>query len=246
MYYTIENDALSYSLNERGAVVSIRNKRTGHEYCAAPGELFRVVCSYEDYLERTVDAGKQDAPEITVQDAEMAVRWSYLLLENQKLDVSLLFRFFFDTYGLNVTCAIRNDADLTVPEIQITAFAGIHSLSGDCTKDTLLVPRRLGHRIPVPAKADFFKHSIQFKRKYERPDQRHSDFDVPYPGFGCMQWFSLYNEEEAIYIANHDTEQRIICLLFRRAVIGRQRVGFNHAALKIYRNIKPAGTGTPG
>ena len=45
MLYTIENEALSYSLNERGAVVSIVNKLTGHEYCAAPGELFtrRVI-----------------------------------------------------------------------------------------------------------------------------------------------------------------------------------------------------------
>ena len=218
MLYTIENEALSYSLNERGAVVSIVNKLTGHEYCAAPGELFRVVCSYEDYLERTIDAEGQDAPEITVDGAEMTVRWPHLLLENRRLDVSLLFRFFFDRYGLNVTCEIQNDAEVTVPEIQITAFAGIHALSGNCAKDTLLVPRRLGHRIPVPARADFFKHSIQFKRKYERPDQRHSDFDVPYPGFGCMQWFSLYNEQEAIYVANHDTEQRIICLHTERRV----------------------------
>ena len=42
---------------------------------------------------------------------------------------------------------------------------------------------------------DFFKHSDKlYKRKYDRPDHRHADLDLPYPGMCCMQWFSLFNE----------------------------------------------------
>lgn len=218
MLYTIQNDALAYSLNEKGLVVSIVNRKSGHELCAAPGEIFRLIYQIGDYEERSVQAIEQDPPEITVEGEQMTVNYPYLKKENEVLAIRLTYRFRLQANALLMTATIENDSDVMIAELQSTPFAGFASLSGEPKEDILLVPRRLGHRIPDPCHADFFRHSIQFKKKYERPDYIHSDLDVPYPGFSSMQWFSIYNDKQSIYIGNHDAQHRILCHHIERRV----------------------------
>ena len=67
MRYTLKNAFISYSLDEQARVCSIINVRLGHEYCHAPGELFRLLYKVEDFEERSVNAADQDAPDISVQ-----------------------------------------------------------------------------------------------------------------------------------------------------------------------------------
>ncbi len=229
MLYTLESEVLSFSLDEKGLTRSIYNKRTGREYVRFPGEPFRLIFAEGDYWERSVDAQSQDAPSIRVDGDVMNVCYKGLKKDGETLDVSLVFTYRIENELLRVSCRIENRSDAVVPEVLLSPFAGIGGLSDDPSEDTLIVPRRTGYKIPDPYRADFFKHSVQFKRKYERPDQRHSDFDVPYPGFGCMQWYSLYNTREGIYVSNRDTLHRTVSLhTERRVKDGTLRLGIAH------------------
>ncbi len=229
MPFTLESKDMIFSLDEKGLTRSIFNKRTGREYVKTPGEPFRLIFAEGDYWERSVDSIDQAPPFIKVEGDTMEAYYPYVSKEGKTLDISLRFTYKIENEFLRVSCRIENNSDALVPEVLITPFAGIGGISDEPSKETLIVPRRTGYRIPDPYKADFFRHTVQFKRKYERPDQRHSDFDVPYPGFGCMQWFSLYCEKEGIYVANHDLRHRTICLhTERRTSDDTLRLGIAH------------------
>jgi len=212
MVYTLQNESVSYSLNEAGQVVSVRNLRTGREYCAAPGELFRLLYKFEDFEERTVDAKDQQPPQICINDNTMQVVYPHLNTPNGVQQIKLTFTLALEGNRLSVVSDIENRSELQVMELQTTALAGIGILPGQTHRDRLATPYLLGNEIPDPYHADFFKYAgTLLKRKYDRPDHIHSDLDLPYPGYCSMQWFSLFNEKESIYIGNHDTGHRMIC-----------------------------------
>lgn len=226
MRYTLKNDYISYSLDEHGMVRSVVNVRKDYDYCKFPGELFRLIYKIEDFEERTVDAKDQAEPFITVAENVMQVVYPTLNTPNGVQPVRLTFTLTLEGEQLQVVSDIENDSELEITELQTTALAGILGLSDEPEKETLVIPHCLGRKIANPYKADFFKYSTLFKKKYERPDNRHSDMDVPYPGYSSMQWYSLYNDTDSIYVGNHDTKHLIICQhIERRTADGSLRLG---------------------
>ena len=219
MKYILQNDFLSYTLNEAGEVCSVFNKKTGHEYCTAKGELFRLLYKFEDFEERPIDAKDQKDPQIAVNDNVMTVVYNRLNSPNGVLDIRLQFTLTLTEERLSVVSEIQNDSEVEVMELITTAMAGIGTLGDKALTDHLVTPLHLGDDIVDPYHADFFKHSDKlYKRKYDRPDHRHADLDLPYPGMCCMQWFSLFNEKESIYVSNHDAKHRMICMHVERRV----------------------------
>lgn len=228
MLYTLKNNYISYSLNEQGQVVSILNVRNGHEYCKVPSEIFRMIYQVEDFDERTIDATWQEDPQITVEGNVMTVYYPRLKSDDRIVEVELKFTLTLEDNTLQVVADIQNNCEVQVMELQTMAFAGIMALDEDPKQDTLLVPLRLGRKIPNPSQTDFFKHSQLIKRKYDRPDAVYSSLDVPYPGHSSMQWYTLYNENESVYVGNHDTEHRILCQhIERRMSDNTLRMGMN-------------------
>ena len=218
--YTLANEYISYSLNENGFVCSVFNRKFNHEYCRAPGELFRLIYKIEDFEERTVDAKDQAVPLITVSENVMQVVYPQLNTPDGVQQIRLVFTLTLDGKQLSVVSDIENNSDMVeVMELQTTALAGIGGLSEDPSSDALIIPFHMGDKVQNPYCADFFKHHAKLlTKKYERPDNRHSDLDMPYPGSSCMQWFSLYNENESIYVGNHDVNHLIICQHVERRV----------------------------
>ena len=209
MLYSIKNQYLSYSINELGQVCSVRNERTGHEYCTAPGELFRLIYKFEDFEERPVDAAEQDPPQIHVNGDEMTVVYPTLNTRNGVQQIRLEFTMTLKGDTMYVVSHIQNNSEVEVMELQTTALAGVGTLGGDPNQDALMTPYMLGRKIEKPYTADFFKYSTLFKKKYERPDNIHSDLDLPYPGYSCMQWFALYNDNECLYVGNEDVNHEL-------------------------------------
>lgn len=218
MRYTIQNEFMSYSLDEQGFVCSVCNKKTGHMYCTAPGELFRLIYKIEDFEERPVNAADQDAPQIKAEGNVLTVVYPSLKTPDGVQQVCLTFTMTLEGDTLYVVSQIQNDSQVEVMELQTTALAGLSRLGDEPEKDFLMVPYMLGQRIANPYTVDFFKYSTMFKKKYERQDNIHSDLDLPYPGYSCMQWFSLYNEKESIYIGNQDPNHMIISHHIERRV----------------------------
>ena len=138
MNYTLRNEYISYSLDETGTVCSIRNEQNHHEYCKAPGELFRMIYAVEDFYERSIDAKNQDAPEITVEGNVMTVYYPRLKSDDRIVEVELTFTMTLEGNRLSVSADIQNNDDVMVAELQTTAFAGIQALDGDSTRDTLM------------------------------------------------------------------------------------------------------------
>lgn len=217
MDYILQNDFVAYRLNEMGQVVSVFNKKTGHEYCTVLGEMFRLIYKIEDFEERNVDAKDQDAPHIAVSDHIMKVTYDRIKSPDGVLEIRLEFTLTLRDNVLSVVSDIVNNSQVEVMELQTTALAGIGTLGDPDVEDHLATPLHLGDDIKDPYHADFFRHSSNlYKRKYDRPDHRHSDLDLPYPGLCCMQWYSLFNEKESIYIGNHDVKHRMICMHVER------------------------------
>ena len=79
--HILQNDFVSYTLDEKGSVCSVFNKKTGHEYCTAKGELFRLLYKFEDFEERPVDAKNQNAPKISVDGNSMSILYTEAPLE---------------------------------------------------------------------------------------------------------------------------------------------------------------------
>ena len=77
MRYTLKNAFISYSLDEQARVCSIINVRLGHEYCHAPGELFRLLYQIGDFDERPIMTSDQATAEITVSGTRDARRSSF-------------------------------------------------------------------------------------------------------------------------------------------------------------------------
>ena len=228
MLHTLKNEWLSYSVNEKGLVCSVYNVKKEHEYCRAPGELFRLLYQIGDFDERPVMTSDQSGAEITVSGDRMQICYPTLNGPDGVLDIRLTYTLTLGENRLSVTASVENRSQVNVMELQTAAFAGIRALDGDCAKDSLLVPRPMGQRIHDPAHADFFRYSKLVTRKYDRPEQRHSDLDIPYPAPSCMQWFCLTNDRETVYIGNHDVKHRMICMhTERRMSDNTLRLGIN-------------------
>ena len=181
--HILQNDFMSYTLDEKGSVCSVFNKKTGHEYCTAKGELFRLLYKFEDFEERPVDAKDQNAPKISVDGNVMTVIYENLISPNGVLEICLQFTLTLTENRLTVVSEIKNDSEVEVMELITTALAGIGTLGDPALTDHLVTPLHLGDDIKDPYHADFFKHSDKlYKRKYDRPDHRHADLDLPYPG----------------------------------------------------------------
>lgn len=218
MQYTLKNQLISYSLNASGYICSVRNLRTGHEYCTAPGELFRLLYKIEDFEERTVDAADQSPPQIAAAESEIKIVYPCLKTKDGIQQIRLEFTITLTDDTMYVVSHIENNSDVEVMELQTTALAGIGTLGANPAEDKLIVPMALGKQIINPYATDFFKFSTLFKKKYERPDHIHSDLDMPYPGYSCMQWFALCNEKESIYVGNQDVNHLIISQHVERRV----------------------------
>lgn len=227
--YILESDILKYVLDETGRVVSIVNKQNNHEYVHSPGEIFRVIYAIEDFDERSIRSGEQNNPVIIVNGNKISVHYDKLVSMDGILDISLTLSFVMENEKLSVIYTIINNSDVEVKEIQITAFSGILTLGKDPKRDNLIIPRTLGQKIPNPTQVDFYQYINVSGRKYEKRDQIQTSISAPYPGFCSMQWFSMYNENESVYIGNHDEKCKIICMHIEKATVDKTlRLGICH------------------
>lgn len=231
--YTLKNDIVSYTVNDQGGIVSIRNLRSGREYCLgdgdSAGEIFRLIYRVEDFEERSIHAAEQKNPMIIVENGTMRLTYEQLMGPDGILPIRLTVFLVLDGERLTLTAEIENRSHVHVKEIQLSAMAGIYALGDDPKKDSLMLPMKLGQRVDAPTEADFSKVGGLGARPYDRPDYRYSAIDFTYPGYSCMQWYCLYNDRECLYVGSHDTAHHIICQHVERRVSDRTlRLGVCH------------------
>ncbi|MBE7046043.1 MAG: hypothetical protein E7396_01370 [Ruminococcaceae bacterium] len=210
--FVLENSFIRYSVDEDGNVTSIYNKRTSHEYVKLKGDLFRLIYSIDDFEERSINSNEQKPYGIMVDNNEMTVHYNGLNSKNGLLDIQLIIKISLKNEQITVVSYIKNNSDAELKELQTTAFSGIYSLGDNPENDTIIVPRTLGQKIFNPTEANFYDYVNVSGRKYERPDHIHTDINIPYPGYCSMKWFSMYNNDESIYVADHGEVSRIICM----------------------------------
>lgn len=216
MEYYIENAYLRYGVDGEGRCVSFYNKETRREYISAPAPLWRLIYSVGQRAERPVFAAMQTA-QTEASGESMTMTCRTLNCDDGSLDITLSLTFRLDGKALSVTSKIENRSDVTVAELLITAASGIHTVSGDPARDSIMWPARYGKIIPDPARSDLSVYSGF--RKYERHDYLHTDLDLLYPGgSGSMPWYDLYSSGEGIYVGSHDTSCRTVCLHAERNV----------------------------
>ena len=87
--YILQNEIVSYTLDEKGSICSVFHKKTGHEYCTARGELFRLLYKFEDFEERPIDAKDQTPTKIEVRGNVMTVTYENLISPNGVLEIGL-------------------------------------------------------------------------------------------------------------------------------------------------------------
>ncbi|HHU03232.1 MAG TPA: hypothetical protein GXZ91_08925 [Christensenellaceae bacterium] len=216
--YTLKNDVLSYTLDDRGYNCSFFHLATNHEYVKIPGTVWKLIYSVTgtEQVECVVwqDGQKQ---QISACKDVLILRCNSMIGEDGRLiDASLTLRFLSAPQGLRVIAELENrDPSVILQELQLTPVSGVHSLSGRHNDDFIAWPRGLGIRIPNPAYNDLSTYAGF--RKYERHDQFHTDMDALYQSdHASMQWFDWYNSEEGLYIGSEDTTRQALCLHIER------------------------------
>lgn len=218
--YKIENELLSYTVNDEGLAASIVNKLTGCELITHPMPIWKLIYSEGETMERPVFGIGQsftcDISNDVLGRPNMKIVFERPSSDNRELDLTLTLEFSLKHDRLTVTAKLENRDECTIPEVSITAFNGISSLCGDPNEDSLMYPMRLGMRVPAPSLRDLSTYAGF--RKYERHDFLHTDIDRLYPGECSMQWYDLYNEKCGIYVGSHDSTGSTVCLHIERDV----------------------------
>ncbi len=212
--YILDGKNFTVTIDTQGRCASVVNKATGHEYIKHAGEMWKMIYSKGQQMERPIYADKQEFV-VVGKENKICLFYENLVSDEGKMDISLELLFEMKEESLEVSAQIKNNSKVRIAEFQLTALSGMQHLD-EAADDYIVWPDRLGTKVMNPAFAHLSVDSGF--RIYEMPEQVHTDLNVLYPGMGSMQWFDWCNEREGIYVGCHDASHQTICLRAERNV----------------------------
>ena len=199
MSAVLQNEFLSLSLDARGNLASLRNRKSDCEYLSAPGlDLWRVVCPLADNPEAVISATDQREVEFAVEGARIAVRYPDLRdSEGKRIGVAFGYEVEIRGEELIFVAQVENRSGPPVNELWFPMIGGLGSL-GAARESFLLYPESAGRRIIDPLRnlADRNAQPLRGVRPHFLRDF--------YPGRASMQWMGLYGREGSLYVGSHD------------------------------------------
>lgn len=213
--YTLSNEKVCLSLDENGRLSQLTNRQTNHSYVTAVGHApwhmgYRLYGPMEGALDLEIDPDDQH-PTIT-QDADgLTLAYASLTASlphhghTRELQVGLTLHISLADDTFLWTAVIENreqEPGVEITEIWLPWINGLTDLGLGQTSDVLYWPEGGGRRIENP-------HA----RIAVEPTSHGNDpaLRLTYPWPACMQWYTLNNGEEGIYLASYDRTLMTSC-----------------------------------
>ncbi|MBN1877657.1 MAG: hypothetical protein JXA33_25770 [Anaerolineae bacterium] len=215
---TLENDFLRFQISEAGEIESLFNKQTGVEFIAIPRGFWRLILKDGLKDELPIYPAGQNAA-VTLVDGCLTVSYSELKLGQRGLKISLRFDFRLSGDEIIAHASVTNNEVLDIIEVAFPIIDGVRALGENSADDALVWPAGLGAYYPDPLTMDFAL--TPGYRPYDGVDQYHQDLNLLYPGSASMQWFTLSNDRNGLYLASTDPSLQSTCLNVRRDVPGK-------------------------
>jgi hypothetical protein len=210
--FELSNKIINVAIDAQGNMVKLVNVATGHNYLASPGhELWKMYYRTSDARELEIPFSKQKANVSKESNALLIVYPSLignvpLRGSSRTLNVTFTLRVELDGDQLLWTAAIRNDEkepDLEISELWLPWIGGIGNLGKGGEEDKLYWPED-GGRCIVDPYSKLSRTSSATGTSREIPRNNVSFYQITYPWPASMQWYTLSNGTEGIYVASHD------------------------------------------
>lgn len=220
--HELSNDRISLVLDAQGRLVKLTNRQTGHDYVSggkhAPWRMYyRSGTPPTGALDLAIDPDAQKA-QVRVENNSLVVSYASLTAhtaregQSSELQAALTVRAALEEDRLVWTAAISNretDKAVEITEIWVPWISGIGDLGLGQAADVLYWPERAGRRIADPY-GRLSKAAAGPAAPGRRGDAASLNLTYPFPA--SMQWFTLNNGMEGLYIGSHDRTLMTTCL----------------------------------
>ncbi len=207
--FELANDRIVLAVDAAGRLAELTNRQTGHRYLATPGRpLWRMYYRTADAKELEIPAASQNV-EVRREGNTLIVACRTLKGDvplpgaSRELQASLTLRVSLEGDRLVWTAVIDNrekEADLEISEIWLPWLYGIGDMGLGRAADKLYWPEDGGRRITDPyTRLLAAPAGAGSGRSPSEPAYR-----MTYPWPACMQWYTLNNGEEGLYVASYD------------------------------------------
>jgi hypothetical protein len=204
----LENEKLKLEVDGRGIIVTLKNKVTGNDYIKAlPGGGWKLIFCDGDCLENPVYADRQQGMTELLSDNLLKVEYPSITADKGRLDISLCYTIELQNDEALFTFDLFNGEDVEITEVWFPWIKGIIALGNNPADDALLLPEACGRRLNNPLCGIRDYHS-----EYLGPDENGTAYSIIYPGEASMQWLSLSNNREGLYMASYDDSFQNTCI----------------------------------
>jgi hypothetical protein len=213
--YEVSNANVDLVVDAQGHLVKLMNVKTGHNYIANPGhELWKMYYKTSDARELEIPFGRQTA-QVHTEGNTIIIYYPSLIGNvasrnaSRTLKVAFTLRAELDGDRINWTATLKNrepEPYLQISELWIPWVGGIGDMGKGHAADNLYWPEEGGRRIADPydklnngqpntgINGDLRPGATRNVRYYR----------ITYPWPASMQWYTLNNGQEGIYIGSHD------------------------------------------
>lgn len=238
--HILENEKISLSLSDKGLITSLKNRATGHEYITYPeedtwrlilyeGEVGKPKVGTMPYCWEIPIYSKDQKPLITSRDNTLTATYEGLKcadstqgpslkyaecagLTGRDLDIKFAFHVSLEGDEAIWTVEVENNEDIGVGEIWCPMISGVTWL-GPKKDDSLLMPMFYGRKFSKPLETMTEKRGGMLGLTTTPPmGSDKYPFRILYPGTASMQWYTLCNQEEGLYLASYDKSLQTTCL----------------------------------
>ena len=210
--FELSSKNVNVAIDAQGNLVKLINLVTGHDYLASPGhELWKMYYRTSDARELEIPFNKQKAV-LTKEGKALLITYPSLIGNvplrgsSRTLDVNFTLRVELDGDQLVWTATIRNnekEPDLEISELWLPWIGGIGNLGKGRAEDKLYWPED-GGRCMVDPYSKLSTASTSTGTSQVFPRNNVSYYQITYPWPASMQWYTLSNGTEGIYVASHD------------------------------------------
>ncbi|MBN2642724.1 MAG: hypothetical protein JXR78_13805 [Victivallales bacterium] len=193
--YTIKTNQTQFSLDDKGMLVSLLNRKSNHDYAGGKG-LWRIIYSRGSDLERMI-LPESNEPEIS--QLHDGIRLSYrnvMDTEGFKLNVELTITAQVDNEDIILSAEIiNNEAGIVVREFHFPLIRHC-ALPPD---SRLILSTAGGEHYDSP-----YETVLSRQTGYMAKDNLEIRMSTLYPGFAAVNAFVLENGKEGLYFGSHD------------------------------------------
>jgi Domain of unknown function (DUF6259) len=221
--YELSNDKIAVTLDAGGRLVRLTNRQTGNDYVGkgrhAPWRMYyRSGTSVTGALDLEIDPDVQK-PQIRKEGNRLAISYARLTADvaregqTRELQVGLTIRLTLKEDSLAWTATVHNretDDAVEITEIWIPWISGVGNLGLGQAADVLYWPECAGRRIENPSAK--LSSTAGRPSAVQRRWQDGSSLHLTYPWPASMQWFTLNNGSEGLYVGSHDETLMTTCL----------------------------------